>query len=83
MAEKVDVRTQILDSNGNSNSIWKIINRCLPRKQQDSFTASEDPTGLANELNDFFTSVGSITAQKARDLSLHHGLNVNSDVPTP
>ena len=83
VAEKVHVRTQILDSNGNSNSIWKIINRCLPRKQQDSFMASEDPTGLANELNDFFTSVGSITAQKARDLSLHHGLNVNSDVPTP
>ena len=35
------------------------------------------------KLNDFFTSIGSITAQKARDLSLHHGLNVNSDVPTP
>ena len=45
VAEKVHVRTQILDSNGNSNSIWKIINRCLPRKQQDSFMASEDPTG--------------------------------------
>ena len=83
MAEKVHVRTQILDSNGNSNSIWKIINRCLPRKQQDSFMASEDPTGLANELNDFFISIGSITAQKARDLSSHHGLNVNLDVPTP
>ena len=83
MAEKVHVRTQILDGNGNSNSIWKIINRCLPRKQQDSFMASEDLTGLVNELNEFFTSVGSITAQKASDLSLHHGLNINSDVPTP
>ena len=82
VAEKVHVRTQILDSNGNSNSIWKIINRCLPRKQQDSFMASEDLTGLANELNDFFTSVASITAQKAKDLSLHHGLNVNLDVPS-
>ena len=50
VAEKVHVRTQILDSNGNSNSIWKIINQCLPRKQQDSFMACEDPTGLANEL---------------------------------
>ena len=57
-------------------------NRCLPRKQQDSFMACEDPTGLAIELNDFFTSVGSIP-KKAGDLSLHHGLNVNSDVPTP
>ena len=44
---------------------------------------NEDLTWLANELNDFFTSVGSITAQKASDLSLHHGLNVNLDVPTP
>ena len=82
VAEKVHVRTQILDSNGNSNSIWKIINRRLPRKQ-DSFMASEDLTGLANELNDFFTSVGRITAQKASDLSLHHGINVNLDEPTP
>ena len=83
MAEKVHIRTQILDSNRNSNSIWKIINRCLPCKQQDSFMASEDLTGLANKLNEFFTSVGSITAQKASDLSLHYGLNVNLDVPTP
>ena len=83
MAEKVHVITQILDSNANSNSIWKIINRCLPRKQQDSFMASEDFTGLANELNEFFTSVGSITAQKASDLTLRHGLNINLDVPTP
>ena len=45
--------------------------------------ASEDLTGFANELNDFFTSVGSTTAQKASDLALHHGLNVNLDVPTP
>ena len=82
VAEKVHVRTQILDSNGNSNSIWKIINRCLPRKQV-SFMASEDLTGLANELNDFFTSFGRITAQKASDLSLHHGINVNLDAPTP
>ena len=79
MAEKVHVRTQILDSNGNSNSIWKIINRCLPRKHQ----TSEDLTGFANKLNDFFTSVGSTTAQKANDLALYHGLNVNLDVPTP
>ena len=83
MAEKVHVRTQILDSDGNSNSIWKIINRCLPRKHQDSSMAPEDLTGFANELNDFFTSVGSTTAQKASDLALHHGLNVNLDVPTP
>ena len=52
-------------------------------EQQDSFMASKDLTGLANELNEFFTSVGSITAQKASDLTLRHGLNINLDVPTP
>ena len=82
VAEKVPVRTQILDSNENSNSIWKIINQCLPRKQQDNFMASKDITEFANELNDFFASVGSMTAQKASDLALHHGLNINLDVPT-
>ena len=45
--------------------------------------ASEDLTGFANKLNDFFTSVRSTTVQKANDLALHHGLNVNLDVPTP
>ena len=51
-AEKVHIRTQILDSNGNSKSIWKIIDRCPPHAQLDSSMASEDLTGLANELND-------------------------------
>ena len=44
---------------------------------------SEDLTGFVNKLNDFFTSVDSTTAQKANDLALHHGFNVNLDVPTP
>ena len=83
MAEKVHVRTQILDINGNSNLIWKIIHRCPPRKHQATSMASEDLTGFANKLNDFFTSVGSTTAQKASDLAFHHGLNANLDVPTP
>ena len=29
LAEKEHVRSEILKSNGNSNSIWKILNRCL------------------------------------------------------
>lgn len=42
------------------------------------------PTGLANKLNEFFTSVGSVTAQKAAsDLASHHGLNLTFEAPVP
>ena len=81
IAEKAYVRAQILDSKGNSNSIWKVINRCLPRK--DSPATHEDPAGLANKLNEFFTSVGSASAQKASDLASHHGLNLTFEPPVP
>ena len=32
LAEKEHVRAEILKSNGNTNSIWKILNRYIPRK---------------------------------------------------
>ena len=32
LAEKAHVRSEILNSNGNTNAIWKVINRCLPKK---------------------------------------------------
>ena len=32
LAEKEHVRSEILKSNGNTNSIWKILNRYIPRK---------------------------------------------------
>ena len=31
-AEKAYVRNEIFNSHGNTNAIWKIINRCLPKK---------------------------------------------------
>ena len=31
LAERTYVRSQIINSKGNTNSIWKVINRCLPK----------------------------------------------------
>ena len=42
LAEKEHVRSEILKSNGNSNSIWKILNRCLPKKNAP-LAAVENP----------------------------------------
>ena len=79
LAEKVHVRTEIHNSRGNSNFIWKIINRCLPNKSQNGFNTC-NPEILASRFNEFFTSVGSTTARKAHDLSVAYNLNFDSSI---
>ena len=50
LAEKEYVRSKILKSNGNTNSIWKILNRCIPRKYTPLATV-ENLLLLANKCN--------------------------------
>ena len=57
LAEKVHFRSELQNSNGNSNSIWQRINRCLPKKKT-SQKSTEDPAALANKFKEFYTSVG-------------------------
>ena len=83
LAEKSHVRSQLLNCNRNTNSIWKVINRCLPQKNtQNSFSTCENPLLLANKFNEFFTSVGSDTAKKAHSLAIEQNVELFSSVPT-
>ena len=75
-AEKAHVRTELLNSKGNSNAIWKIINNCLPRKSRNRPFTTENTSVLANNFNEYFTSVGSVTAQKAFDLAIEHNFDI-------
>ena len=79
LAEKVHVRSEILNSNGNTNAIWKVIDRCLPKKATSRPRSTEDPAVLANKFNESFTSVGSITALKAECLAKEHLVIVKHD----
>ena len=36
LAERTYVRSQIINSKGNTNSIWKVINRCVVRRTQSN-----------------------------------------------
>ena len=72
LAEMEHVRTELQNSNGNSNSIWKVLNRCLPRKDPP-FLTTEDPFSQANKFNKFYTSVGISAALKAKTLAEKHG----------
>ena len=70
------MRSELLNSKGNTNAIWKIINNCLPRKTQNHSFKTENSTGVVKKFNEHFTSVGSLTVQKARDLAVEYNLNI-------
>lgn len=72
-AEKAYVRTEVLNSIGNINAIWKIKN-CLPTKSQNCPLTTENSTALVNKFNNYFTSVKNMTAQKALILLLNKPL---------
>ena len=76
LAEKENVRSEILKSNGNSNSIWKILNRCLPKKNAP-LVAVENPLLRANKFNEFYANVRKVTALKATpNLAEKHNLKI-------
>ena len=77
LAEKEHVRSEILKSNGNSNSIWKILNRCIPKKNVPLATV-ENPFLVANKFNEFYANVGKATALKAVNLAVEHNLNTQN-----
>ena len=66
IAEKEYVRSELLKCNGNTNSIWKVINHCLP-KGEPPLTTVEDPVVQANRFNDFYVSVGEAAAKALCD----------------
>ena len=74
LAEMEHVRTELENSNGNSNSIWKVLNRCLPRKDQPLST-TENPFSQANKFNKFYTSVGLTAASRAKTVAEEHNFH--------
>ena len=51
----------------NPGSLWKIINQAIPSQGQDKLSYTKDPKTVANEFKQFFSSIGSNTA----DASMH------------
>ena len=70
-AEMEHVRAELENSNGNVNSIWKVLNRCLPRKDQPLST-TEDHFSQANKFNQFYTFVGLSAASRAKTVAEEH-----------
>ena len=69
LAEKEHVRSEILKSNGNANSIWKIL--------EYSISPCRNPLLLANKSNEFYANVGTMTALKATKLAEEHNFDIH------
>jgi hypothetical protein len=57
VAERKYVRNE-LEHSHNTNSKWKIIKNCIPRKESTQQVYTKDIKEVASEFNQFFTTVG-------------------------
>jgi hypothetical protein len=74
VAEKEYVRNEINSNYGNSRSLWKTINDCLPRKSR--LPAQHNSSQLADNFNKYFTSLGRSTAIKVCEIAKEHNLEI-------
>ena len=65
-AERKFVHKKIHNSNNNNNSLRKIIRDCTPKKETSCQSYSRNVSVLANEFNEFFTSVGAKASADSR-----------------
>jgi MoxR-like ATPase len=72
-AERKFVYKRINDKN-NNNSLWKTVRECIPRKEKTRSTYSRKVVEVANEFNEYFSSVGAKAAEEPRALVTSYGL---------
>ena len=53
----------------NPGSLWKIINKTIPVKEKGKHIYTKDLKSIVEDFNNYFTSVGKITAATALDLA--------------
>ena len=49
----------------NPGSLWKIINKTIPVKEKEKHIYTKDLKSIVEDFNNYFTSVGKITATTA------------------
>ena len=79
LAERIYVKSQIINSKGNTNSILKVINRCLPKKSPRLPQFNDSHENMASSFNKYFSPVGSLTALKAVHLAKDQNWTLDSN----
>ena len=60
----------------NPGSLWKIINQAIPSKSKEKHTYTKDPKTVADEFNQFFSSVGKNAADASIRLAEENNITV-------
>ena len=81
-AEREYVRKE-LEHSHNINSKWKIIKNCIPRKESTQQIYTKDFKEVANEFNQFFTSVGRRASEVCASLIELYNLPAPSTIVSP
>ena len=76
-AECDHIRTEVRSHKDNPGSLWKIINTCIPSKEKETRVYSRDTELVANDFNQFFSSVGRNAAQTAAQLAIDNNINIS------
>ena len=69
LAESDFVWNEIQTNKNDPSGLWKTIKRCLPIWDSMKPTYSKEPSVIAQEFNEYFTSVGQKTAGKAKEIT--------------
>ena len=76
-AECYHIGTEVWSHKDNPGSLWKIINTCIPAKEKETPVYSRDTELVANDFNQFFSSVGRNAAQTAAQLAIDNNINIS------
>ena len=74
-AEKGYIKEE-LERSRNTRSKWKVIRSCIPRRETTHQVYTRDLKEVADEFNQFFTSVGAKASEASKSL-----LNVHNQAP--
>ncbi|CAB3981077.1 Hypothetical predicted protein [Paramuricea clavata] len=63
--------------------MWKVIPTCIPKKTTGKKSFSNHDKSVANNFNEFFTAVGSITVMKIKSLAKENNYTPSQLPPVP
>ncbi|CAB4040145.1 Hypothetical predicted protein [Paramuricea clavata] len=69
IAQRSFVKREIRKNTKDTGNMWKVIRTCIPKKSTGKKCFSSDDKSVANNFNQFFTSVGSNTVTKIKSLA--------------
>ena len=76
-AEKIFIAEQVVNNKNNSNCLWRAIRLCILKKSASQRNYSKDDKIVADEFNNFFSSVGKSTINRITKLAEESNYTLN------